>query len=154
MTNALCETENELRDMDNMIGMFVEQVSLGNEYDKESTVIGFGEFLLCEGKIDAHELESAFRFQEVEHVDLGELAVQEKFLTEWQSCIILDSQGSRGGFFGEIAVELGFMNKDDVSSLLKKQSEKHIKIGEVLVMFGAISREEMELQLQKFHAHV
>jgi hypothetical protein len=152
MATALCETENELRDMDNMIGLFVEQVSTGNEYSGKSTGKGFGEFLLCEGKVDAHELESAFRFQEVEHVDLGVLAVQEKYLAEWQLCIILDSQRSRGGFFGEIAAELGFMNKDDVSSLLKKQSEKHIKIGDVLVLLGAISRDDMESHLQEFHA--
>jgi hypothetical protein len=152
MTTALCETENELRDMDNMIGLFVEQVSTCNEYSGKSTGIRFGEFLLCEGKIDAHELESAFHFQKVEHVGLGVLAVQEKYLAEWQLCIILDSQRSRGGFFGEIAAELGFMNKDDVSSLLKKQSEKHIKIGEVLVLFGAISRDDMESHLQEFHA--
>ncbi len=42
MTFALCETGNELRDMDNMMGVFAEQVSFCKEYDGKGTGIGFG----------------------------------------------------------------------------------------------------------------
>ncbi len=133
MTFGLCETENELRDMDSMINVFVEQISICKEYSGKSAGIGFGEFLLTEGKIDAYELESALRYQKEGDVILGVLAVQEKYLTEWQLCIILDSQRERGGLFGEVAIELSFIKRDDVGALLKMQGEKHIRIGEVLV---------------------
>ncbi len=152
MTFGLCETENELRDMDSMINVFAEQISTCKEYSGKSTGIGFGEFLLYEGKIDAYELESALYYQKEEYVILGVLAVQEKYLTEWQLCVILDSQRKRGGLFGEIAIELSFIKRDDVGALLKMQGEKHIKLGEVLVLFGAISRDDMESCLQNFHA--
>ncbi len=152
MTFALCEARNELREMDNMVSVFAEQVSICKELSGESTGIDFGEFLLYEGKVDAYELENALNYQKNENVVLGVLAVQEKYLTEWQLCIILDSQRERGGRFGEIAIELGYINEGDIGALLKMQDEKHIRIGEVLVLFGAIGREEMELNLQLFHA--
>ena len=102
----------------------------------------------------AFSLESALYYQKVEHVALGVLAVQEKYLTELQLCIILNSQRKRGGLFGEIAIELDFIKMDDVGALLKMQGEKHIRIGEVLVLFGAIIRDDMESCLQRFHAPV
>jgi len=37
VTTALCEIENEIRDMDNMIDLFVEQVSIGKENGSKST---------------------------------------------------------------------------------------------------------------------
>ncbi len=154
MTVALCEERNELENMDNMINVFAEQISICKEYSGKSTAIGFGEFLLYKGKIDAYELENALHYQKAEHVALGVLAVQEKYLAEWQLCIILDSQRERGGLFGEIAIELGYINRDDVSALLEVQGEKHIRIGEVLVLFGAIRRGDMESQLQRFSVSV
>ncbi len=154
MTVALCEESNELIYMDNMINAFVEQVSICKEYDGKDTGIGFGEFLLYEDKIDAYELESALQYQKVEHIALGVLALQKKYLTERQLCIILNSQSRRGGLFGEIAIELDFIKRDDVGVLLKMQGEKHIRIGEVLVLFGAIRRDHMESCLQSFHASV
>ncbi len=63
MTFALCETENELRGMDSMTDIFAGQVSICKEYGDKSTGIGFGEFLLYEGKIDANKLEIALRYQ-------------------------------------------------------------------------------------------
>jgi hypothetical protein len=110
--------------------------------------------LLCEGKIDAYELEGALHYQSVEHVALGIFAVREKYLNNKQLCDVLDCQRERGGLFGEIAIELGFINKDGVDALLNMQREEHIKIGEVLVLFGAISREDMESLLPVFHALV
>ncbi len=65
--------------MDNMINVFAEQVSIRNEVGA-----GFGEFLLYHGKIDSYELECALQYQKEENVALGVLAVQEKYLTEWQ----------------------------------------------------------------------
>ena len=152
MTVALCETDNELRDVDSIADIFTGQEPICKEYGGKGTGIGFGEYLLYEGKIDAYELDIALRYQREEHVALGVLAVQEKHLNELQLCNVLDRQRERGGLFGEIAIELGYLNEDDVSTLLDMQGEKHIKIGEVLVLFGAISREDMELRLQTFHA--
>ncbi len=152
MTLALCEAVNELREMDNMINVFAEQTLICKELSSKSRGVNFGEFLLYQGKVDAYELENALNYQKNERVVLGVLAVQEKYLTEWQLCIILDSQRERGGRFGEIAIELGYINEGDIGALLKMQDEKHIRIGEVLVLFGAIGREDMELNLQRFHA--
>ena len=95
MTFSVCEASNELREMDNMINVFAEQVSICKELSGKSTGIGFGEFLLYEDKIDAYELESALQYQKEEHVSLGELAVQERYLTERQLCTILNSQSRR-----------------------------------------------------------
>jgi len=152
MTVALCETENELRELDNMMDVFAGQVSICKEYGVKGTEIGFGEFLLYEGKRDAYELENALNYQKEGHVVLGVLAVQEKYLSDRQLCDVLDRQRERGGLFGEIAIEMGFINEEGVDTLLKMQGEKHIKIGEVLVLFGAISRDDMELCLQYFQA--
>ncbi len=154
MTVALCEEKRELGGMDNMVDAFEGQVSLCKENDGKSTKIGFGEYLLYEGKIDAYDLELALNYQEEGHVILGVLAVQEKYLSGRQLCDVLDFQRERGGLFGEIAVKMGFLNEEDVVVLLKMQGEKHIKIGEVLVLFGAISRADMESCLQYFHAYV
>ena len=154
MNVALCETENKLRDMDSMTETFAWQVSICKEYGGKGTGIGFGEYLLYEGKIDVYELANALNYQKEGHVVLGVLAVQEKHLSYRQLCDVLDRQKERGGLFGEIAIELGFLNEDGVDALLKMQSEEHLKIGEVLVLFGAISRDDMELCLQDFHASV
>ncbi|MBC8554962.1 MAG: hypothetical protein H8D23_35565, partial [Candidatus Brocadiales bacterium] len=132
MVVALCETENKLRDMDKMKDVFAGQISICKEHGGKETGIGFGEYLVYEGKIDAYELESAIHYQNVEHVVLGVLALQEEHLNERQLCDVLDYQRERGGLFGEIAIELGFINEDGVDALLKKQGEKHIRIGEVL----------------------
>ena len=152
MSVVLCETENELRDMDSMTDMFTGQVSICKEYGGKSTGIGFGEFLLYEGKVDVYELDIALRYQKEEHVALGVLAVQEKHLNELQLCDILDSQRERGGLFGEIAIELGLLSEGCVNVLLMMQKGNNRRIGEILVMFGAVSRDDMEYHLQTFHA--
>ncbi len=151
MTVKLYEIGNEYRDCDCMTDAFAEQVSICKENSEEHTGIGFGEFLLYEEKIDEYELENALRYQRVEHITVGVLAIQEKYLNARQLCNILDYQRENGGLFGEIAIEMGYLKEEDVDTLLIMQSEKHIKIGEILVLFGAISREEMELYLQYFH---
>ena len=139
---------------DDMADTFAEQVSICKEHSEENTGIGFGEFLLYEEKIDEYELENALRYQRVEHIALGVLAIQEKYLNARQLCDVMDYQRANGGLFGEIAIELSYLKEEDVDTLLIMQSEKHIKIGEILVLLGAISREEMELCLQYFHALV
>ena len=76
MTVALCETKSEFRNMDNMFDSVTEQVSICKEYDGKGTGIGFGEFLLYEGKIDVHDLESALHYQMKEkHIRIGEVLV-------------------------------------------------------------------------------
>ncbi len=150
MAVELCETENELRNMDNMMDISAGLVSICKEYGGKGTGIGFGEYLLYEGKIEAYELVNALNYQKEGHVHLGVLAVQEEYLNGWQLCDVLDYQRERGGLFGEIAIKMGFINEEDVDDLLKMQDEKHIKIGEVLVLFGAIGRADMESCLQYF----
>jgi len=152
VTVKLYETGNEYRDFDDMADTFAEQVSICKEHSEENTGIGFGEFLLYEEKIDEYELENALRYQRVEHITVGVLAIQEKYLNARQLCKVLDYQRENGGLFGEIAIEMGYLKEEEVDTLLTMQSEKHIKIGEILVLLGAISREEMELYLQYFHA--
>ena len=151
MAVKLCEAGNVYRDFDDMTDTFAEQLSICKEHSEEHTGIGFGEFLLYEEKIDGYELENALRYQRVEHITVGVLAIQEKYLNARQLCDVLDYQRENGGLFGEIAIEMGYLKEEDVDTLLIMQSEKHIKIGEILVLFGAISREEMELYLQYFH---
>lgn len=154
MTISLYETKNELRYMYDMFDEDTEQVPICKVCNEEGDQIGFGEHLLYAGKVDAYELESALRYQNVEHIALGVLAIREKYLNGQQLCDVLDYQRLVGGLFGEIAVKFGFLNEEDVDALLKMQDENHIRIGGVLVLFGAISREDMESELQDFHAHV
>ena len=116
------------------------------------TGIGFGGFLLNEGKIGEYDLERALRHQRVEHVAIGALAVREKYLSERQLCDIKGYQRERGGLFGEIAIELGLLCEGGVNALLMMQQENNRRIGEILVMFGAVSRDDMEYHLQTFHA--
>ena len=76
MSVALCEAKSEFRNMDNMFDDVTEQVSICKEYDSKGTGIGFGEFLLYEGKIDVLDLESALRYQKKEkHNRIGEVLV-------------------------------------------------------------------------------
>ena len=76
MSVALCETKSEFRNMDNMFDDVTEQVSICKEYDDKGTGIGFGEFLLYEGKIDVRDLESALYYQKKEkHIRIGEVLV-------------------------------------------------------------------------------
>ena len=151
MTVALYETKHESRDICNMFEEATEQISICKVDSEKGAQIGFGEHLLYQGRIDAHELESALHYQNVEHVTIGVLALQEEYLTSLQLCDVLDYQRLAGGLFGEIAIELGFLTKDGVDDLLDKQSKNHIRIGEVLTLFGAISREDMEYELKCFH---
>ena len=151
MTVALCETKHGLRDIYNMFDEDTEQISICKVGSEKGAQIGFGEHLLYQGRIDAHELESALHYQNVEHVTIGVLAIQEEYLTSQQLCDVLDYQRLAGGLFGEIAIALGFMTSECVDDLLNKQSENHIRIGEVLTLFGAISREDMEYELKCFH---
>lgn len=119
-----------------------------------STGIGFGGFLLNKGEIGEYDLERALRYQRVEHVAIGVLAVREKYLSDRQLCDIKGYQRERGGLFGEIAIELGLLCENGVNALLMMQEENNNRIGEILVMFGAVRRDEMEYHLQKFHASV
>lgn len=154
MTTALCETKHdyELRDGIDTFDAPAGKVAICKDYSDKETGIGFGEYLLYEGKIDGYELDLALNFQKQKHVLLGVLAVQEKFLDNSQLCAVLDYQRLIGkGLFGEIAIELGFLSKDDVDVLLDMQERKHIRIGEVLVLFGAVTREDMEEALKEFH---
>jgi len=151
MTVALYETKHESIDICNMFEEATEQISICKVDSGKGAQIGFGEHLLYQGRIDAHELESALHYQNVEHVTIGVLAIQEEYLTSLQLCDVLDYQRLAGGLFGEIAIELGFLTKDGVDDLLDKQSKNHIRIGEVLTLFGAISREDMEYELKCFH---
>ena len=76
MSVALCETKSEFGNMDNMFDDVTEQISICKEYDDKGTGIGFGEFLLYEGKIDVHDLESALYYQKKEkHIRIGEVLV-------------------------------------------------------------------------------
>ena len=76
MSVALCETKSEFGNMDNMFDDVTEQVSICKEYDDTGTGIGFGEFLLYEGKIDVRDLESALYYQKKEkHIRIGEVLV-------------------------------------------------------------------------------
>ncbi len=76
MTVALYETKSEFSNMDNMFGDATEQISICKEYDGTGTGIGFGEFLLYEGRIDVHDLESALHYQKKEkYIRIGEVLV-------------------------------------------------------------------------------
>lgn len=76
MSVALCEIKSEFSNMDNMFDDVTEQISICKEYDGTGTRIGFGEFLLYEGKIDVHDLESALHYQKKEkHIRIGEVLV-------------------------------------------------------------------------------
>ncbi len=155
MTTALCETKQdyELRGGIDTFNVLTRKVAICEDNGDKEAGIGFGEYLLYEGKIDECELELALNFQEQKHVVLGVLAVQEKFLDNSQLCAVLDYQRFIGkGLFGEMAIELGFLSKDEVDTLLDMQERKHIRIGEVLVLFGAVTREDMEEALKEFHS--
>ncbi len=150
MTVALCGEKRKLRGMYNMVEVFKGRVLVYKKRGDKSTKIGFGEYLLYEGKIDLYDLELALNYQKEGHIVLGVLAVQEKYLSGRQLCDVLDFQMERGGRFGEVAMKMGFLNEENVDSLMKIQGEKHIKIGEVLVLFGSIRRADMESCLQYF----
>ncbi|MFQ5788238.1 MAG: hypothetical protein ACE5H1_09690 [Thermodesulfobacteriota bacterium] len=154
MTTALYETkyDYELRDGINTFDALTRKVAICVDNGGREAGIGFGEYLLYEGKIDEYELELALNFQKQKHAALGVLAVQERFLDDSQLCAVLDYQRLKGkGLFGEIAIELGFLSKDEVDTLLGMQKEKHIRIGDVLVLFGSVTREDMEEALKGFH---
>ena len=116
------------------------------------TGIGFGGFLLNEGKIGEYDLERALSYQRVEHVAIGVLAVREKYLSERQLCDVKGHQRERGGLFGEIAIELGLLSEGCVNVLLMMQKGNNRRIGEILVMLGSVKRDDMESHLQMFHA--
>lgn len=151
MTVALCKEKGELRCMDSMVEVFKGQVSVCKKSGGKSTKIGFGEYLLHEGKIDLYDLELALNYQREWHIVLGVLAVQEKCLSGRQLRDVLDFQMEGGGRFGEVAMKMGFLNEENVDAILKIQGENHIKIGEVLVLSGSIRRADMESCLQHFH---
>lgn len=106
-----------------------------------------GQFLLERGVVTAEGLLRGVAYQEGRNLKLGDLAVQEGFLTREAAEKINLEQRRTDSPFGVIAQSQGLLDAAKLERLLARQKQTRVMIGEALVAVGAIGREKLTAEL-------
>ena len=112
----------------------------------------FGRFLLGRGVVSLKTLMLALRKVNSGGERLGDLAVNQGFLSREEVGKVLDNQVDSVQAFGRMAVELGFLSVNQVNSLLVLQRRSKGGIGDALVALGHVSQEDMDRFFAEFEA--
>jgi len=112
----------------------------------------FGQFLVKEGAITVDQLRTALDLMARENLRLGQIAVEQRLLSESEANEINREQRYSDKPFGSIAVKLGLMSEVQLKEVLKVQNQRRVRIGEALVRLKHLSAEELVRQLRRFKA--
>ena len=112
----------------------------------------FGQFLIQEQAITVEQLREALDLMNRQNLMLGQLAVEEKFLSESQANQINREQRYTDRPFGSIAISQNLLDSTLVKRLLELQQEKRIRIGEALVQLGYLNEDDLGKHLGQFKA--
>jgi len=106
----------------------------------------FGDFLLERGLVSEQALNNALEAQFRDQILIGQLAVEEGFLSHDQVIQILRIQKNAAADadkFGRIGVELGILTDEARLRLLEKQEEKTDFLGNILVSQGVLDPRQL-----------
>ena len=92
----------------------------------------FGEYLVFRTLITREQLTQATELVESRNQRLGDLAVDQGFMTLIQADGLNQKQRDVDKPFGELAVEHGLLTQEQLNSLLDLQQSKRIRIGEAI----------------------
>ena len=110
----------------------------------------FGQYLIQEKVITVEQLREALELMNKQNLMLGQLAVEEKYLTESEANQINREQRYTDRPFGSIAISQDLLDDDQVKRLLELQQEKRIRIGEALVQLSYLVEEDLGKHLSRF----
>ena len=112
----------------------------------------FGQFLVERLEVDGDQINEAIELMRRENCSIGELAVEEGWLTTEDATRINARQRLRDCRFGELAVEMELLTQAQVDSLLARQASSHLPIGEALVRLGYVAGDRLGTLLDEFKA--
>lgn len=106
-----------------------------------------GSRLYQDGKITAEQLATAICSVTNRQKSLGQIALENRYLTVKQVMAILAQQAnSPASKFGELAISLGYLNRDKLKWLLGEQTLVSPSLPEVLLELGFVSVQDLKLQ--------
>lgn len=111
----------------------------------------FGRFLVERGRVAPHDVQRALELQRQREVNIAEIALRERILTERQVLEIIDYQGDTTERFGEVGRQLGHLSPPQLDALVALQRKTRPPIGQLLAEMGAIDHEALIDELGRFH---
>ena len=87
-----------------------------------------------------------------ENLLLGQLAVEEGYLSESQANTINREQRYSDKPFGAIGVQMGLLTTEQLDQLLELQNKRRVQVGEALTRLSFISEDRLVQELRRFKA--
>lgn len=112
----------------------------------------FGQFLVRTKVITVEQLRDALDMMSRENLLLGQLAVEEGYLSESQANTINREQRYSDKPFGAIGVQMGLLTNDQLDQLLVLQNKRRVQVGEALTRLSFITDDRLVQELRKFKA--
>lgn len=110
----------------------------------------FGDFLFHRGLIDTEQLNNAVDHQLKQNKSIGQIALEEKLLTEDQILKIKQIQKLEDKKFGEIAVENKILFPEQLDVILEKQKKINIFFGDALSRLGYMDAQKIDELAREF----
>ncbi len=101
-----------------------------------------GDILVAQGYLTEKQL-SDFIYGS-RSTKVGELLLQEKYITAGQLALALDYQKRNGGRIGDICVALGYVSERRLQEVIKQRKRERNKLGEALIQKEIISEEQLD----------
>ena len=111
----------------------------------------FGEFLFLKCVVNEETLLEALAVQVRSRPFLGELAVEEGFMSSWDVYRCLNEQAQWRADFGQVAIRLGILTAEELAMILELQGERSRPLGEILVEMDVLPPEELEGLLEEYN---
>jgi hypothetical protein len=112
----------------------------------------FSQFLILERIVDDEQLQAAIDDAGVSHKTLGQLAVEQGFITAQNASDLNQEQLKRDMPFGKLAKEKGMLTEEQLVQLVTQQSAQHVEVGQALLKLGHVTPEELEDILERYQA--
>ena len=112
----------------------------------------FGQFLVRTKVISVEQLRDALDMMSRENLLLGQLAVEEGYLSESQANTINREQRYSDKPFGAIGVQMGLLTTVQLDQLLELQNKRRVQVGEALTRLSFISEDRLVQELRRFKA--
>ena len=112
----------------------------------------FGQFLVRTKVISVEQLRDALDMMSRENLLLGQLAVEEGFLSESQANTINREQRYSDKPFGAIGVQMGLLTNQQLEQLLELQNKRRVQVGEALTRLSFITEDRLVQELRRFKA--
>ena len=110
----------------------------------------FGEYLVYLELITKEQLGEATNYVDSHNVRLGQLAVDQGFMTTTQADSLNKKQREVDKPFGALAVEHGLLTEEQLNELLDIQKSKRIRIGDAIKNLELLTAEVVEEAFSKF----